>query len=132
MSKPSTTETEAFARYAGEVLRGNPGVNHDENKAGVCRKGGEHIIMAGGKRRPVECVARPIDCKDWNVAMHWRDWAVEEYGKDKVKENLCHVLCFHTKYTVEFDTWLSCYIRPINIIEAVVRLVLKVSERCEK
>ena len=128
MNKPGTTETEAFARYAGEVLTERPYKCRESLIFGHCDRCGQHISRTDDVPDFIErpCIAPdPIDCKDWNTAMRWRDWAVENDCDDSRR--------FFFIATLEdiwrsgdmglcFEQWIICEAQPHHYIEAVVRL----------
>lgn len=125
-------KTEAFARFAGEVLQGEKTLHKqtaynapdDDFFTWQCVRCGLRSCYDISEDRCPE--TDPIDCKDWNVAMKWRDWAVEEFGVEKLEYHLIDV-CMESKYEGSFLCWLITA-KSTDIIETVVRLVLKEKE----
>ena len=76
MTKHMTCDIKELPRVAGEVLRGDPKLNHQELSNGICLKCGSRCGDADWK---VECVPMSISLT-WDNAMKWQDWAIKEYG----------------------------------------------------
>jgi hypothetical protein len=74
---------------AGRVLLGTEHAFSGSYPNERCIKCGQWKEGSGPK-----CSPRPININDWNEAMKWRDWAVEEYGRDNFITNLCLSLGF--------------------------------------
>ncbi len=107
-------DPKAFALFVGVVLLGKPDRCYNGRD---CQCG-----------RPHWTPPNSINCNNWNTAMKWRDWAVENDCDDSRRfffiEKLEDIwrsgdreLCF--------EQWIICDAQPHHYIEAVVRLVLK-------
>ena len=110
---------EELSRLLGEVLLGNPRVNHDEDISGVCRKCGEHIILKDGGRRPVECIAKSIPL-DWPNAMKFRDKMVKEYGNEAFHQAIWEVCCELSEHgqNTAYSYWLATNAKPEHYLLA--------------
>ena len=89
-------------RLLGEVLQ----AKHcyiETNNGPIC-------IECGNNKRNSKSEYCPIPIDDWNVAMKWRDWAVEKTNADRFGELLSDVL--KAEYHCWRGTWIMGFAQP--------------------
>jgi len=95
----------------------------------ICRK---CILCVDGQcdKRPGQVVysCNDIPLNDWNVAMKWRDWAVEEYGRGVFMAQLRFLWMTCDGFAYSFETWLGCEIQPKHYLIAAALCKLKGNE----
>ena len=70
---------------------------------------------------------RPIPLDDWNVAMKWRDWGVEEVGFKAFHETLYEMYktTWQNKADICYETWLECKAQPKHYLKAAALYKLR-------
>ena len=134
---PNTLSDKELSAWLGEVLQPEK-QDHKLGFAGgltYCRKCQHTLVDCNGVTRFAKqaCVSDPIPLDDWNVAMKWRDWAVEEVGNDNYFRALYFIWVDlnkpHRGTGVTFEEWLSCYARPRHYLIAAAKLKEKSNGR---
>ena len=115
-------EGDELSRLAGEVLRGDMRLNHDEDRSGRCRK---CLCRCGEDGWQVECIAVPIPLTP-NNAFKWRDWAVEKFGWQSLDQ------CLYSIYAEQLVlggiySWMEWMLnlKPEHYIKAACLCVLQ-------
>ena len=73
---------------------------------------------------------KPIPLDDWNVAMKWRDWAVEKFGGESFHQAMWDVCCSLSEHgaNTAFSYWLTVHVIASHYLKAAALCEIRSKE----